>query len=81
VDDLNKLGINAQNELFWDGKRVEIRQRLRLSNTQKLAAALVTVFALLGGLGGFLSGLNDGSQFLCARGVHLLGCPANPTPP
>jgi hypothetical protein len=78
VDDLNKLGINDRNELFWDGRRVEIRQRLTLSNAQKFAAALVTVCALLGGLGGFLSGINDGAQFLCARGVHLLGCPAPP---
>jgi hypothetical protein len=36
----------------------------------------VTVRAILGGLGGFASGVNNASVFLCARHVAWLGCPA-----
>lgn len=75
VGDLGRLGIDPENQLFWDGRKIEIRRRLDLTRTQKFLALLVTIFAILGGLGAFLSGLDDGASFLCARGVHLLGCP------
>lgn len=75
VDDLGRLGIDPENQLFWDGRKIEIRRRLDLTRTQKFLALVVTIFAILGGLGAFLSGLDDGASFLCARGVHLLGCP------
>jgi hypothetical protein len=76
VEDLTRLGIDRQDQLYWDGRRIEIRKRLDLTPFQQAAAILVTVFAILGGLGAFMSGLQDGSVFLCDRGVHLLACPA-----
>ena len=76
VDDLRRLGIDAGNQLFWDGRRIEIRRRLVLTGFQKAIAAVVTVCAILGGLGGFVTGLNNASVFLCARGVQWLGCPS-----
>jgi len=78
VEDLGRLGIDDENQLFWDGKRVEVRRRLDLTRLEKTVAAVVTVAAVLGGVGAFLSGLNDGSAYLCERGVHLLGCPLHP---
>jgi len=78
ANDLNRLGINSENQLFWDGRRIEIRRRLDLTRLEKTVAAVVTVAAVLGGVGAFLSGLNDGSAYLCERGVHLLGCPLHP---
>jgi len=76
IEDLDRLGIDRENQLFWDGRRIEIHRRLDLTGVQKLAAILVTLFAILGGLGALLSGLNDGAAFFCARGIHALGCPA-----
>ena len=76
VDDLDRLGINADNELFWDGRRIEVRRRLDLTRFQKTAAVLVAAAAILGGLGGFVTGFNNASVFLCARGMHVLSCPA-----
>lgn len=70
------MGINGQNQLFWDGRRVEVRRPLDLTRPQKLIAALVTVFAILSGLGGFVTGFNNASIFLCARGITWLSCPA-----
>jgi hypothetical protein len=75
IDDLRRLGINRDNELFWDGRRVEVRRRLVLTRFQTVVTAIVTVCAILGGLGGFVTGLNNASVFLCGRGLHWLGCP------
>lgn len=80
VEDLDRLGIDAQDQLFWDGRRIEIRRRLDLTRLQKLAAILVTLFAVLGGIGGFFSGATDAAAFLCARHLHWLSCPLPPPP-
>jgi hypothetical protein len=68
ADDLERLGIDSRDQLFWDGRRVEIRRRLDLTGLQKLVA-------VLRGIGGVLSGFTDAAGFLCARGVHVLSCP------
>jgi hypothetical protein len=31
VDDLEHIGLNAQNELFWDGRHIEVRRPLILT--------------------------------------------------
>src|ERR1700709_1559056 len=80
VEDLERLGLNRNNQLFWDGKRIEVRQSLTLTGLQKVLAAVVSIFAILGALGGFVTGLNNASIFLCARGHHQLGCPASTFP-
>lgn len=76
IEDLDKLGLNARNQLFWDGKRIEVRNRLDLTQFQKTFAIVVSVFAVLGAIGGFVTGLNNASVFLCARNIHWLSCPA-----
>ncbi len=78
VEDLGRLGIDAEGRLFWDGRPVEIRRRLVLSGAQKALAVLVSVVAVLSGFGSFASGLNQASIFLCARNIDLLSCPAAP---
>jgi hypothetical protein len=76
VPDLKRLGINEQNELFWDGRHVEIRRPLTLTRFQKFITIIVTFCAVLGALGGFVTGFNNASVFLCARHVTFLTCPA-----
>ena len=76
VPDLKRLGINEQNELFWDGRHVEIRRSLTLTRFQKFITIIVTLCAVLGALGGFVAGFNNASVFLCARHVTFLTCPA-----
>lgn len=72
VEDLERLGIDASNRLYWDGKRVEVQ--VGLTRLQKLLAFVIGLCAVLGGLGGFVTGLKDASEFLCARGHHWLSC-------
>jgi hypothetical protein len=75
LEDLGRLGINPRQELFWDGRHVEIRRRLTFTGVQKLIALVVTICAILGGLGGFVTGFNNASIFLCARHISYLTCP------
>jgi hypothetical protein len=72
VGDLRRLGLDAENQLYWGGKRVEVRRTLVLTLPQKLFAAL----AVLASLATIATGVNNFSVFLCARDVHWLGCPA-----
>jgi hypothetical protein len=81
VEDLGRLGINADHELFWDGRRIEVRRSLVLTGLQKTVAAVVTVAAILGGLGSLASGLNNAAIFACARGISFFHCPARGTAP
>ena len=76
LEDLGRLGINAHQELFWDGRHVEIRRRLTFTGFQKFVAFVVTICAILGGVGGFVSGFNNASVFLCARHITYLSCPS-----
>lgn len=78
VGELRRLGVDARGRLYWDG--VEIEQHVRLTPLQTLVAALVTLSAILGGVGGVLSGLDSGAHYLCARQIDWLGCPAVASP-
>lgn len=78
VGEMRRLGVDARGRLYWDG--VEIEQRVRLTVMQTLVAGVVTVAAILGGVGGLLSGLDSGAHYLCARQIHWLGCPDVRTP-
>lgn len=78
IEDLDKLGLNPMNQLFWNGKRIEIRNRLDLSRLQKTFAVIVSVAAVLGGMGGFVTGLNNAAVYLCARDIRWLSCPEQP---
>ena len=80
LEDLGRLGINRQQELFWDGQRVEVRRRIILTGFQKSVAFIVSVCAILGALGGFVTGLNNASVFLCARAITILSCPVASVP-
>jgi hypothetical protein len=68
VEDLNRLGMDSENNLYWDGRRVETRQRLSLTWWQNLGAFLVSAGAILGGVGAAVTGAKDGSEMLCQRG-------------
>jgi hypothetical protein len=80
VDDLRRLGIDGKDQLFWDGRRIEIRRPLVLTRFQKFITGIVTVCAVLGALGGLATGFNNASVFLCARKIQWLTCPVQQAP-
>ena len=75
VEDLERLGLNPENQLFWDGKRIEVRQALTLTRLQTVLTVIVSVCAILGGLGGAVTGFSNATVLLCARGHTWLSCP------
>jgi hypothetical protein len=75
LDDLDRMGINGNNALFWDGKQVEVKSRLDLTWQQAVGAILVGVAAICGSLA---SAANDGSEFTC-RQWHVF-CGSEPPP-
>jgi hypothetical protein len=81
VEDIEKLGRNLKNELFWDGKRLITRSQYLFTWPQALLAFL----AAIASLATIATGLNNASIFMCGRGVTWLGCPvaqyAPPPPP
>jgi hypothetical protein len=81
LEGLGRFGINGDNQLFWDGRRVEVRQSLSLTGFQKVIASIVTLCAVLGAVGGFVTGFNNASVFFCARDIHVLSCPVAPQHP
>jgi hypothetical protein len=74
IEDLDRLGINGRNELFWDGRRMITRSKVYLTFPQTILAVLATIASLAT----IATGLNNASVFLCARDIHWLGCPAPP---
>jgi hypothetical protein len=76
MEDLNRIGIDSEHQLYWDGHRIEIRRLLVLTRFQKWFAAVATIVGLLAGLATIATGFNNASIFLCARHTTILSCPA-----
>jgi len=76
VDDLKRLGIDRNHQIYWDGRLIEIRRSIVLTGFQKIIALIVTVVGVLAGLSTIATGVNNASIFLCARHITVLTCPA-----
>ena len=76
IADLNRLGIDLERQLYWDGRRVEIRRFLVLTRFQKWFASVVALVGLCAGLATIATGVNNASIFLCARHITVLSCPS-----
>jgi hypothetical protein len=77
LEEIEKLGRNPKNELFWDGKRLITRSQYVFTWFQTFLAIL----AAIASLATIATGLNNASIFLCGCGYTWLGCPATPAPP
>jgi hypothetical protein len=76
IEDMQKLGRNKRNELFWDGKPIVTRNQYVFTNYQRALAIL----AIIASVATILTGLNNAAVFMCGRGVDWLGCPLLPQP-
>ena len=77
IEEFDKLGRNARNELFWDGQRLVTRSQFLLTWPQRGLAVL----AALASIATVATGLNNASIYLCARGKTWLGCPLTAAAP
>jgi hypothetical protein len=76
VGDLKRLGIDRNNQIYWDGRLIEIRRSIVLTGFQKTVALIVAVVGVLAGLSTIATGFNNASIFLCARHITMLTCPS-----
>lgn len=53
------LGIDDQNRLYWDGSRIEVRNRVNLTFWQRIGAVAVVISAVVGALAAAASALAD----------------------
>ena len=72
LQDLERLGTDKTNRLYWDGKLV--RTPLVLTTPQNVLAVL----AALASIATVITGMNNAAVFLCARNIDWLSCPAAP---
>lgn len=57
LDNLDRLGIDHEDQLHWDGKPIEMRRPLALNWWQKIWAVIVGLALVAGGIGGAMQGL------------------------
>ncbi len=75
IGEADALGVDANGELYWHGKPVEIRRPLVLSKAQAAFAILVSVFAILGAVGSMAQGWASYHEWSCKTGYRSWACP------
>jgi len=76
--DLSRLSIDNNGHLYWDGKPVEVRRRVSLSAGQILAATIIGLFVIVGGIGAAINGSTAAFEWGCKLGWVRSNC-AGPT--
>ncbi len=66
--ELNEIGVDDRGRLYWQGKPIEVRQRLSLTFWQKAAAFLVAAGALATFLVTIANGVTDLVDWGCKVG-------------
>ena len=72
-DGIGKLGVDRNQQLYWDGKPVEVKRRLDLTFWQKVLGGITALAIVLGGIGGFVQGISAAHDLGCKR--IWLSCP------
>ena len=78
--DLNRLSIDDDGRLYWDGKPVEVRRRLAMSPVQIAAAIVVAVFIAVGAIGSALQATATVHEWSCRVGLTNFCAPPAPAP-
>lgn len=73
--DLDRLGVDDAGQLYWDGQPIEARQRLHLSTWQQVAAAIVGLALIAGGIGAAAQGWVAVRDWGCRTGSSSSSCP------
>lgn len=74
--DLSRLSIDDNGHLYWDGKPVEVRRRVSMSAGQILAATVIGLFVIIGGVGAAINGSAAAFEWGCKLGWIRSNCAA-----
>ena len=75
IGQISMLGVDNENQLYWDGKPVQIRRRVTLSFWQALGTFLLVVFTVIGGIGAAAQGWASAHQWSCQIEWVTWACP------
>jgi hypothetical protein len=78
LDGLDRLGVDAQNQLYWDGKPLEVKQSLSFTGWQKVWAGVVSFTIVIGGLGSFVQGWTAYNTWACQSNWEWIGFGCKP---
>ena len=83
IADLSRLSIDDDGRLYWDGRPVEVRRRIEMSQAQVVGASVVAAFVALGALGAVIQGSLALRDWGCRLGwtTSYCGPPASARPP
>jgi len=74
VTDLSRLSIDYDGRLYWDGKPVEVRRRISMSQAQVVGASIVAPFVVIGALASAIQGVVAAREFACQFGWSASAC-------
>ena len=79
--DLSRLSIDNDGRLYWDGKPVEVRRRIEMSQTQVVGASIVAVVLAISALGAAIQGSLGLRDWGCRLGWTTSYCNLPGPPP
>jgi hypothetical protein len=80
LDEVAGIGVDANGDLYWHGKRVETRTRVRLTWLQIIYAAIIAIATVGGACGAVAQGWAAYNDWACKVGWSAVACPPEPPP-
>jgi hypothetical protein len=80
IDEADALGVDADGNLYWHGKRVETLTRVRLTWPQIVYAAIIAIATVAGACGAVTQGWAAYNDWACKVGWSAVACPPEPPP-
>jgi hypothetical protein len=83
--DLTRLSIDNDGRLYWDGKPVEVRRRLMMSQNQVIGAGFIAFFIIVAAIASVIQATATLSDWACRTGssqcnTSALSAPTAPAP-
>ena len=75
-DEVDGIGVDAEGDLYWQGKRVQTRARLDLNWRQTLYAVIIAIFTVIGGCGAAVQGWTAYHDWACKVGWRAVSLPS-----
>jgi hypothetical protein len=75
IDEADALGVDADGNLYWHGKRVETLTRVRLTWPQIVYAAIIAIATVAGACGAVTQGWAAYNDWACKVGWSAVACP------
>jgi hypothetical protein len=70
-----RLGMDGQQKLYWDGQPLVTDRFLALTRWEKIWAIIAAIALTLGGVGEFVHGWTSYNEWACAMHWSLAVCP------